>query len=75
MKVAIRGGKIQRGGSERAGEDGAALPRRDAAEPAFPDALQPGRGTWAELWEGRDRQTGQDGQRAGTDKHLQGEQG
>lgn len=48
MKVAIQGGKIQRGGVEGAGEDGAGEdgagedgvvpPRRDAAEPAFPNA-------------------------------------
>lgn len=42
MKVAIQGGKIQRGGVEGAGEDGAGEdgvvpPRRDAAEPAFPN--------------------------------------
>lgn len=43
MKVAIGGGKIQQGDLEGVGEDGAVLPRRDAAEPAFPNVLQPGR--------------------------------
>lgn len=64
MKVAIWGGKIQRGGLEGAGEggageDGAGLPRRDAAEPAFPNAPQPGRAMGRE---GRtERQTSPDG--------------
>lgn len=75
MKVAIGGGKIQQGDLEGVGEDGAVLPRRDAAEPAFPNVLQPGRGTRAELWEGMDRQTSPDGQRAGMNGYLQGAQG
>lgn len=51
MEVVFRGGKIQRGGLEGAGEGGGVLRRRDAAEPAFPKPLQPGRDM------GRDRQT------------------